>query len=354
MARLTDVAKAAGVATSTASRVLSDAPEAVHISDRVKKLVLAAAHDLEYYGDPSARSLRTGKTHMIGLLGSGLHSGHLGNMIQAVETVLHGTGYHLITSTADLGSQEQDYSLKYFQNRVDGILLDQATWDRERGGAELVVRSRHVPIVLFQGQSDVEDVASVSMDDIAGGRLAGEHLLELGHREIAYLGGPPKNASSRGRLAGLEEAVSACPGANVHAVVGQDRKSCDDGYANAEAVLLAHPDITALFAFNDEVALGAMHRVMEMGRSVPDSFSVIGFDNDSWSGYSNPPLTTLQVVSSEVGRHAATLLLEAIGNHGKRMTKVRAPQVVIKPELIIRESTAQAVSQHLEKEAITR
>jgi len=352
VARLADVAKAAGVATSTASRVLSDAPEAVHISDKTKKLVRDAAHQLRYRANPAARSLRTRKTHTIGLLGHDLHPAHMGSIVRGAGEVLLREGFHLLISSMSLASGEQAYGLDYFRHRVDGILIAYATWNRERGGVRNGVRERHVPMVVFEGNSEVADIPSVSVDYVAAGRTAVRHLVEMGHRHIAYLGGSQKNASNRARQAGYRREVEErLPGvAPVIMDEKEDAPSCVTGYENAKAVLARHPEITAFFAFNDMVAIGAIRAVKELGRKVPEEISVVGFDDEAWSEYIDPALTTFRFPREEVGATAAKLLLERISSSKGKARKSGetrnepAPTVVLEAELIVRKSTGPIAS----------
>jgi len=214
---------------------------------------------------------------------------------------------------------------------VEGIVLIAA--NDEALEVARVQEARGIPVVVVEGSLD-KARWTVGVDQTAGAALATQHLLDLGHTEIVHLAGPSQWTEARSRQHGWQTALHAA-GLRPSAPIAGDW-SADSGYA-AGAELLARRDVTAVFAANDQMALGLLRALWESGRSVPGDISVVGFDDIPEAGFLIPPLTTVRQDFIAVGHRAIEILQTAIGGHAADATM---PERLIKPELVVRASTA--------------
>lgn len=346
MATLAEVADRAGVSTATASKVLSGSPELSRITAETKAVVSRAARDLRYQPHPIARSLRTKRTHTIGFLTPNVNDSHLGGIIKGVHEGLVQQGYHLLVSASQKSLDEESFWIEYFRRRVDGFLVAVGQFAEKAYVCERLAGIESLPLVLVGAEPGEPRVRSVSFDNVNAARQAVNHLLDLGHRAVAFIAGSPEAIDSKGRLRGYraaleEHGIAYCPGL----VIEEDWiDDCSQG--SAKGLLTAYPEITAILAFSDLQAIGTIKAAQELGRRVPETLSVVGFGDFQWGEYVTPALTTVRQPRLELGRAAAKLLLECIAERneaagGKGVdSNAAVPQVVLQPELLIRGSTA--------------
>jgi DNA-binding LacI/PurR family transcriptional regulator len=330
--RIEDVARAAGVSTATVSRALRGLPT---VSPETREAVQRAATDLGYVVSRSASSLATGKTLTVGVVTPFVSGWFFATAIEAVERELRHVGYDALlvgvgeTMTGDIGP----FRPEVLRGRVDGVvILTAPLTGQEMDG----VRRLTVPTV-FVGAA-VPGTMSVRIDDVAVGRVATEHLLALGHRQIAHIGGNPEDKRnyaapsdrragwlSSMRQAGLEPPPSYSERSEFTAASGQ----C----AMERLMALADPP-TAVFAASDEVAFGALTAARAAGRDVPGDLSVVGVDDHDLSATFG--LTTVAQPVFEQGRLAAQLVLAVIGGDDTR----RHEHVLMETALVPRGTTA--------------
>jgi DNA-binding LacI/PurR family transcriptional regulator len=323
---MADVAARAGVSHQTVSRVLNDSPL---VRDETRSRVLEAIEELGYRRNSAARMLATNRSGRIGMVSAHLALHGPSSIAVAVQEAGHAAGYEV--SLVGLS----DFSAEALRSAVDR-LLDQAV-------EALVVAVAHrdaldltrslelpIPVVVVQGVTAGEAMAA-GIDQEAGGVLATEHLLDLGHRRVAHVTGPLDWVEAGQRRAGwlhAHESRGLQPGREL-----AGDWSAHSGY-DCGIEVVDDPDVTAVVVANDAMALGLMRALHERGRRVPDDISVVGFDDVPEAEFYWPPLTTVSQAFSELGRRAVELTVQALTG-----TEPPAAELV-RPELVVRASTA--------------
>jgi DNA-binding LacI/PurR family transcriptional regulator len=315
-----DVAKAAGVSHQTVSRVLNDHPS---VRPGTRQKVLDAMSALSYRPNLAARALVTSRSRIIGILSTAGAEWGPASSIAGVEAAARSRGYSVNIANADGADQGSiDAAVEHLLAlSVEGLVI---VAPQPQVLATLAKHSFSVPFVTLQTLGTVDD-ADAALDQHLGARLATAHLAELGHIRIGHLAGPSDWIDATSRLAGFRAELAA-RGLPAGAVAAGDW-SADSGYAAAASLL--EQRVTAVFASNDQMALGLLHAAQDAGLAVPAQLSVVGFDDNPESRHYLPPLTTVRQDFAEAGRRALALLLD--GGEG-------APSVV--PALVVRASTA--------------
>lgn len=322
---MADVARVAGVSHQTVSRVLNDHP---HVRPGTRDRVLGAIEELGYRRNLSARALVTRRTLVIGVVAYNTTLFGPARTLHGVERAAHRAGYATSLTTAEGPSADALWTaVQHLLTRaVDGIVLVAPRYAAD----DVVPRlPRAVPVVVVES-GDAGVVPVVRVDQELGARLATEHLLSLGHRTVWHVAGPAGWDESTGRLAGWRTALAAAGAAVPEPVVGD--WGPPSGYA---AGLALDPAATAVFVGNDQMALGLLTALRELGRPVPAQVSVVGFDDIPEAAYFAPALTTVAQDFAELGRRAIELLLEQVRD---QRTAPRA--VVVAARLVVRDSTA--------------
>jgi DNA-binding LacI/PurR family transcriptional regulator len=328
MPRSVDVARLAGVSQKTVSRVFNDEP---YVSADVRRRVLDAAEELGYRLNNAARALASGRTRSIGVVTLGTALYGPASLLMGIERAVRGTGYALrVVNTMEgdpAGVAGAAESL--LEQGVDGIVISEPI---DEGAVAIRV---DVP-VLVVGAPPAFDAPLVVT---AGGgadrlaRAATEHLLDLGHATVHHLAGPRRWYAARDRLAGWRAALGARGLAEPPVVEGD--WSASSGYA-AGRELASGSDVTAVFAANDDMAIGLIRALLEAGRRVPEDVSVVGFDDIPVAAYVTPPLTTVRQPFDAVAKEGLALLVHAI-----EKPHVDLPAAADQPvELVVRSSTA--------------
>jgi len=323
------VAARAGVSFTTVSHVLNGTRR---VSDAARERVQQAIAEMGYAPSAVARALRTSETCILGVLVPNITNPFFAELTRGIEDCCRRTDYSVFLCNSDDDPERQ---LRYLQTllerRVDGLLLAAAA-----GEAPALVQrlaSAGVPTVVVDRNVPGLGADWVRVDHQAGARLAVSHLLSLGHRAIACLSGPSAFAVSRQRVAGWRDAMAEAGVAIDPGWLLEGDFSAPAGHELARR-LLARGDVTAIFASNDLLAIGALRAAAELGVAVPQSLSVIGFDGIDLGAYAYPALTSVGHPIREMGEVAAALLIERIAE------KPSAPrEVVLAPQLLMREST---------------
>ncbi|MFT4261936.1 MAG: LacI family DNA-binding transcriptional regulator [Nocardioides sp.] len=323
---MADVAAAAGVSHQTVSRVLNDVGG---VRPGTRDRVLAAIKELGYRRNNAARMLATNKSGRIGMISAHLALHGPSRIAVSVQAAGHREGYDV--SLVDV----EDYSAAALGGAVNR-LLDEAVEAIVIGVAhrqaltQVVALDLPVPIVVVQGVTEGQTMAA-GIDQEAGARLAVDHLLDLGHRRVAHLGGPLDWIEAGLRRAGWRQAHEQrrmLPGPEL-----TGDWSARSGY-EAGRLIADDPDVTAVFAANDSMALGLLHALHESGRRVPEDVSVVGFDDEPESAYFWPGLTTVSQEFSLLGQRAIELTMRALDGEPE-------PSIgLIRPELVVRDSTS--------------
>lgn len=324
MTRVTihDVARAAGVAASTVSRAFSH-PD--RLSEATRERVLGLAGELGYRPHPIAQALPRGRTSTLALLVPDVTNPFFFGLIRGAQRRAAAAGYILVLVDTSESAATESTHLERLAGGVDGFVLASSRLPEARLRA---VAADH-PIVAVN--RTVAGAPSVILDNAQGMRQAAEHLASLGHERLGYLSGPAASWSDRSRWHALRVAA---PRLGMDVVrLGPFPPTVDGGAVAADAALVA--DRTAVIAFNDLMAIGAMRRLGVRGRAVPDRLSVVGCDDIFGADLCHPPLTTLAADIEEAGRAAVDLLLT-----GRTAGAGRQERVVLPVQLRIRGSTA--------------
>ncbi|MFC7789211.1 LacI family DNA-binding transcriptional regulator [Microbacterium sp. MAHUQ-60] len=320
-----DVARLAGVSYQTVSRVLNDSP---NIRSVTRDRVLTAIAELGYRPNQAARALVTSRSQTIGVLTSmSVHYGPT-TAINALEVSAREAGFR--TSLTTLASSD-DASIRssldfLMSQRIEGLVV---IAPQERILHALDEAAVTIPTITLD-TSGRAGAHSVGVDQVAGARLAMEHLIALGHTDIVHIAGPRDWIEADARMRGYLQTLSDADLRTRAPILGD--WSAGFGY-HAGRELLRYRDFTAVFAGNDQMALGFLHACREAGIETPDQMSVVGFDDIPEAAHFAPPLTTIRQDFAEIGRRAMSMMLGLIGGE-------RAEPTQIAPELVRRSSTA--------------
>jgi DNA-binding LacI/PurR family transcriptional regulator len=330
---IADIARLAGVSKSTVSRALNDSPL---ISDETKERIRALAEEHEFELNAPARQLSLRQSHTIAFItyayktSAPMPDAFMLEIMSGISTGLHEHGYDLLV--VQIGPNDTDWVGRYLRSgRADGFILLSATCS-PRHLRTLV--EQEAPFVIWDvAPRTHRNYCSVSGDSVTGGRLATEHLLNAGRRRIGFLGGPAHAPEVRDRLSGYEAAlreagVEVDPSLVVHADWANPETT---GALAIRQLLERAPDVDAVFANSDLLAIAAMDELREHGRRVPGDVAVVGYDDVSIARYSNPPLTTIRQNGPLAGRLLAQNLVQ-------RLESGAITNVAIPAELVVRES----------------
>src|SRR6202167_2011752 len=336
-ATLRDVASAAGVHPATASRALNPGTRLL-VSEETAQRVIEAADRLGYRPNPVARSLRTRRSHTVGVLIPDLNNPIFPPIVRGLEDKLAGAGYVALIGNTDADADRERLIFEQMRARhVDGFVLATATL-HDRLLAE--VAAADLPVVLMNRLSQDYSFSSVSVDNEQGARMAISHLVQHGHTRIAHIAGPQESPTGVSRLRGFREGMAAHGLAVREDLIAYAaRYTVEEGTRCGRELLAAHGDITAVAAANDMLAVGCYAALDETGRQCPDDISVIGFNDMPFIDRLRPPLTSVRFPHYQLGTEAAQLLLERISGAGGPV-KI----LYLAPELIVRGATAEPLA----------
>jgi LacI family transcriptional regulator len=324
---LGQVAEAAGVSPSTVSRILNGTAV---VSEHRKRAVDEAISRLGFVPNPVARGLAGGRTMSVGVVTQSLDSPFYGVALRGIEDVLSHAGYHPLFVSGHWDAEEEARCIERLRaRRVDGIIV----LTGRLSDAALRQCARLLPVVATGRPLKGTNLFGLDFDDFEGARLATSHLIGLGHRRIAFIAGISEHPDAQARLRGYRDALQAAGLPYDPALVVPGQFHEESGLQAVERLLDSRQPFTALFAANDQMALGACLGLYRRSLRVPQDVSVIGFDDLATSRYSIPPLSTVRQPAYETGQLAASAML-AMLRGDKPAMHVPAPRV------IARESTA--------------
>jgi LacI family transcriptional regulator len=330
MATIKDVAALAGISYTTVSHVLNGTRP---VSPEARIKVEAAITRLGYVPSGVARSLKAKATSTIGLLIPNGSNPYFAELARGIEDHCERNGYSVILCNSDDDSDKQRRYLRVLlERRIDGLIVATVGGDSEFAQALALVK---VPMVLVDRPLEGVEADLVQINHEQGGYLATRHLLELGHRRIACLGGPADTLVAQERLAGYRRAMAEVGQAVQQQWLINTEFTSAAGYS-AAAHLLAENAPTAIFAGNDMIGIGILRAAAERGLRVPQDLSIVGFDDIAVSRYLYPALTTVGQSILQLGERAAAQLLARLGQRNKSLPE----HTVVAPTLVLRESTA--------------
>src|SRR5712692_7008658 len=325
------VAQHLGLTPGTVSAVLNDSPSARSIPQQTKDRIQAAAKELNYRPNFFARTLRNKRSYTIGVIAEEIGDSYGSLVISCIEEYLRETDYFFLTVVHRHNPELLNrYSQLLVQRGVEGFI----TVDMQLSEA------LSLPTVAVPGHKNFPGVTNIVLDHQHAARAALQHLLELGHKDIAFLKGQPFSSDSEyrwGAICRVAEDLKIEIKPELTVQIDIDDSTPLLGYPFGKQLLERKVPFTALFAYNDISALGAMRAFQEAGLRVPEDISVIGFDDIQGAAYSTPSLTTVRQPLAHMGRLAAQTLLARIEGE-----KDSSPEILIEPELVVRKSTAEA------------
>lgn len=324
---VSDIARIARVSPSTVSRVLTGSSP-VHPEKRAA--VLAVIEQLNFRPNLNARALVRGKSMAIGILTQSLASQFYGELSQGIEEGLAGSGYHPIFASGQWLPDEERAALNLLIDRqVDGLIV----LGGDQPDADLLAISGQTPLIAVGRTIAGLESQCIQVDNRAGAAHAVRHLLELGHRRIAYVSGIPAHVDSRERRRGYEQTLKEAGIALDERLIVEGNYTEQSGTLALEALLARGAHFSAIFAGNDQMAYGVRLGLYRHGLRVPDEISLVGFDDLLGSAFTTPPLTTVRQQMLDQGRRAARGVLSLIAEQPLDLAPVAT-------ELVVRESTA--------------
>ncbi len=327
---LKELAARLGLSPATVSLVINGSRVADSIPQETKERIFAAVKKYKYRPNFFARSLRAQRSFTIGVIVPEVSDGYSASVMSGVEDHLLQEGYfYFVASHRHRADLIDEYPRLFLERSIDGLIAVDTPW----------TLSLSVPVVTVSGHNQVSGVTNIVLDHKRAAEVALKHLFQLGHRQIAFIKGQEFSSDTEVRWANIETVARQLGLPIVPALIAQlegDSPSPQLGYKAAKRLLASHRTFTALFAFNDISAIGAVHAFREAGMHVPDDVSVVGFDDIQSAAYQNPGLTTVRQPLREMGRIAAETVLRRIHRPG---SDLHGAERTVAPELIIRQTT---------------
>lgn len=316
-ATVQDVARLAGVSPATVSRILTGA---ARVADDKRQAVEAAIQKLKFRPNLSARGLRSGSTHTIGVLTQELESPYFASAAKGVDEALTGSGYAPIVVPGHWNPQEELERVALLTARkVDALIV----LGGRLSDAQIAELAQQQPVAVIGRRMTAPGVIAFCQDQVEGGRLATEHLIALGHRRIAHIAGPAHHVDAQQRKEGFMLAHRQAGLSVDPALIVEGDYMESGGMAAMEALLASGHACTAVFCANDQTLWGAKLVLHRRGIAVPGEVSLVGFDDLPQSQYMSPPVTTVRQHTFAMGRAAAWALLAELG----RAPTAQAPDV---------------------------
>lgn len=336
MARLSmrDVAALAQVSIGTVSNVLNN-PDRVLPSTRER--VEKAIAELGWVPNQQAQQLRAGRGRTIGLAVMDVTNPFFADLLRSAQDVLFDNGFHATIGDADNNPQRQETILRTFlEQRVRGVILGPIGAQPDEVGELTKAR---IATVLVDRVAESVQCCTVGVDDHAGGRLAVDHLVETGHRRVAFVGGPISLKQVQDRLEGSKQA--ALEGDAELLVIAVPELDIAAGRQAADELVLMAPETrpTGVFCANDLVAIGLLQGLMAQGLSVPDDVAIVGYDNIDFAAAAAVPLSSVAQPRADLGRTAANLLMAELADADAGVAHAHQ-SARFTPNLVVRESSA--------------
>ena len=334
-ATIKDVAKEANVSIATVSLVINNNGR---ISQETRKKVLRAIRKLNYHPSRSARGLASRKTGNIGFVLTEKHflktESFYTRVFLGTEFEARNNDYYVLLATISSSFKKGDALPRFILERnFDGVIIGGKVPDAFIDS----LSNYKTPVVFVDYQPSKGDFPSIQIDNLKGGMLATEHLINKGHKNIAFIGGEISHPSIRDRLIGYKLAHER---ANIKfnekmVITNNDDQSRQNGYKSARELFLNGNEVTAVFSSNDDTAIGVMQFIKDKSFQIPSDISIIGFDDVETDLLIDPPLSTIRVPKIKMGTEAVQLLMNVLN------TKINSAKKIIVPvELIVRETTA--------------
>ena len=321
---LADIAQATGFSINTVSRALNGKPD---VHERTREIIQAVARKLNYHPDRLARGLRQQATRVIGLVVSDVANPFFGSLMKSISRHARARDYQVLLQDSDESSILESNAIDVLlAERIDGVLI--CPVQVESASIERLIGSG-LPVVLVGRYFQDLDVDFVSPDDTQGGRLAAQHLLDLGHRRIGMINASPWISSARDRQEGFVQAHEAAGVAVDSSLIRSGVVDHLAGYREATTLLQEHPDLTAIVAYSDFVAFGIARAIWEAGLSIPEDISLVGFDDTPLATCLPVPLSTVRTPIEQLGSRSVDVLCRKIEGEYSLPTRETLPLVFV-------------------------
>lgn len=331
MVRLKDIAARGGVSVMTVSKVMHNAPD---ISAGTKSRIRALADQMGYTPDSMAQSLRSRKTKLFGLVIPAVTNPLFARMMMAIEEKAHELGYDLMFGQS-LNQVERERAVirRFISRRVDGIFIAPVYRLEQTAPVYAELLKRDIPTVLLGHRAGFcSGFVNVETDDISASAAATRHLLELGHKRIAYFAGHPSAPAAQERYEGYRRALREADMEMDDRLIFQAGGTIEEGEKAALQLLQENPGATAIQAVNDLVAIGAANVLLGQGLTIPGNYSLVGFGNVLVSEHFRVPLTTIRQPKLRLGTAAVDSMMKLISG-------TRPPTKRLNAEIVIRQSS---------------
>lgn len=330
MTTIRDVSKRAGVSVATVSRAFS-APE--RLTKKTLEKVLAAAEELQYTPNSLAKIFRANRTHSVVVMVPDLSNSFFYGVIAGIERVASQHGYSLLLSdTKDDADVEASCLELLHGKRVDGIIQLGSTSIEALKGADV---DADFPFVHAIECDERTKVPTVAVDNVGASHEITQHLLDLGHREFFVIGGPEQSGITADRLQGIRRALRLAGIRLPNDRVAFGAFSIEEGVLHARSAIQNNPEVSAIIAMSDDLAVGALREAKRLGRAIPSDISIVGFDDIPYSAYTEPEITTIAQPSEKLGRKAMELLLDQLQGES-----ISNRNVLLTAKLVVRASAA--------------
>lgn len=320
------VAERAGVSVNTASRAINNKSD---INEETKKRVLKVAQELGYVQNATAVALRTKKTRTLGVVIADNRNPFYAEVLNGIEEAAREKNYHIILANTQRDYQKEEEAINLLlAKRVDGLLITPVQ-DRNDDIKKLI--EANIPFVIVGRDFENIEVDAIYNDEVKGGFFATEYLIKKGHKRIAFINGFLHKSPAQGRLEGYKKALKEHGIPLVDMMVSVGDIDVEDGYERTKQMLEKNLDFTAIFAYNDMMAFGAMQVIKEKGLRIPEDIGLVGYDDIPFSSLISPSLTTIKLKKQELGAESVKLLLSRINGSREKMKKI-----MLNVELIVR------------------
>jgi LacI family transcriptional regulator len=344
MVTIRDVAKASGFSSTTVSIVLNNAPLARYIPATTKKKIETAAKRLGYRPNLFARSLRSKRSHTVGVMVFDMTDPYCTLILRGIENSLYQSNFlPILTDVHNERSRFERYLEMMLDRRIEGLVI-LANWLFLDINLIADLEKSSIPTAMIGCELGTDSVSSVIVDNEIGGRVAMEHLFSLGHRKIAFIRGPKTLSDSSPRWKGVRSFAQS-KGLDLDARLIMDLPESRDpissfeaGYKLTEELVKRHRSFTAIMAFDDMTAFGAIRALAKAGVGVPEQCSVIGFDDVATAALYTPSLTTVRQPMEAMGSLAVSIVVDGINSVLEKRAVVAVQRKLV-PELMVREST---------------
>jgi DNA-binding LacI/PurR family transcriptional regulator len=337
---LKSLAEHLGLSKTAVSLVINGVPAAKSIPQRTQELIRAAAQELNYRPNHLARSLRQQRSYTIGVLVPEISEGYAALVLSGIEDHLLQEGYfYFLVSHRHRKELIEELPVLLQQRAVEGLIAVDT----------VLSEGMHVPLVAVSGHREVPGVTNIVLNHARGATLALEHLTKLGHRQMAFIKGQEFSSDTAVRwdsVCGASTRLGIEINSRLVVQLEGESSSPQLGYLLTQKLLASGEPFTALFAFNDISAIGAIQALREAGRRIPEDVSVVGFDDIQSAAFQNPGLTTVKQPLRQMGALAAETVLQRI-NAQERQPYPK--EIVVEPDFVVRGSTGPALRSDPEK-----